>query len=210
MLSPPKLRRKRHRNSRLGCDTCKRRKVKCLEDLPQCKNCVRHKVKCDYLTKLPLELALLKKKVMVESLAKVAALMASPLPATPPDYPRHMPPPLPSYMGLPEGVPPHHQLFPQIYHMNPMTSFGLMPLGTPFSSFGSAIRPPPLKPAMIGRYTPTNVSRLVHTNVAIVNEEFPFFASVLEKAYTGDSAAFMAVIELSRYFLSTLTELKLN
>lgn len=42
-------RRRRHRNSRLGCATCKRRRVKCSEDLPACNNCVKHRVHCDYL-----------------------------------------------------------------------------------------------------------------------------------------------------------------
>lgn len=42
-------RRKKHRNSKLGCATCKRRRVKCLQDLPACTNCVKHRVHCDYL-----------------------------------------------------------------------------------------------------------------------------------------------------------------
>lgn len=42
-------RRKKHRNSKLGCATCKRRRVKCVEDLPACTNCVKHRVRCEYL-----------------------------------------------------------------------------------------------------------------------------------------------------------------
>lgn len=42
-------RRKKHRNSKLGCATCKRRRVKCFEDLPACTNCVKHRVHCEYL-----------------------------------------------------------------------------------------------------------------------------------------------------------------
>lgn len=49
-------RRKKHRNLRLGCATCKRRRVKCQENLPACTNCVKHKVECDYLHYLPLRL----------------------------------------------------------------------------------------------------------------------------------------------------------
>lgn len=49
MNPTPKLRRKRHRNSRYGCSVCKRRKVKCTEELPECRNCVKHKVRCSYL-----------------------------------------------------------------------------------------------------------------------------------------------------------------
>lgn len=41
--------RKKHRNSKLGCATCKRRRVKCLENLPACTNCLKHRVRCEYL-----------------------------------------------------------------------------------------------------------------------------------------------------------------
>lgn len=41
--------RKKHRNSKLGCATCKRRRVKCMEDLPACTNCIKHRVHCEYL-----------------------------------------------------------------------------------------------------------------------------------------------------------------
>lgn len=43
------LRRKKHKNSKLGCPTCKRRRVKCTENLPQCTNCVKHGTRCEYL-----------------------------------------------------------------------------------------------------------------------------------------------------------------
>ncbi|OBA19892.1 hypothetical protein METBIDRAFT_72615 [Metschnikowia bicuspidata var. bicuspidata NRRL YB-4993] len=42
-------RRKKHRNSKLGCPTCKRRRVKCLETLPECTNCEKHGSRCEYL-----------------------------------------------------------------------------------------------------------------------------------------------------------------
>lgn len=41
--------RKKHRNSKLGCATCKRRRVKCMENLPACTNCIKHRVHCEYL-----------------------------------------------------------------------------------------------------------------------------------------------------------------
>lgn len=41
--------RKKHKNSRLGCATCKRRRVKCAENLPACTNCLKHGVRCEYL-----------------------------------------------------------------------------------------------------------------------------------------------------------------
>lgn len=49
MAGPKAPRRKKHRNSKLGCATCKRRRVKCLEDLPECSNCAKHHSHCEYL-----------------------------------------------------------------------------------------------------------------------------------------------------------------
>lgn len=42
-------RRRRHLKSKLGCSTCKQRKVKCDERFPQCNNCIKRKVHCGYL-----------------------------------------------------------------------------------------------------------------------------------------------------------------
>ncbi|ETS81862.1 hypothetical protein PFICI_06864 [Pestalotiopsis fici W106-1] len=56
------LSRRSHAKSRLGCKTCKSRKVKCDEQKPECRNCVRHNVPCDFL----------------ESCAKVSALSPAP------------------------------------------------------------------------------------------------------------------------------------
>ncbi|KAG7662956.1 uncharacterized protein J8A68_003506 [[Candida] subhashii] len=44
-----KAKRRKHKNSKLGCPNCKKRRVKCSEDLPSCLNCRKHKVKCGYL-----------------------------------------------------------------------------------------------------------------------------------------------------------------
>ncbi|EDK45149.1 hypothetical protein LELG_03328 [Lodderomyces elongisporus NRRL YB-4239] len=44
-----KVKRRKHKNSKLGCPNCKKRRVKCSEDLPSCINCIKHKVKCGYL-----------------------------------------------------------------------------------------------------------------------------------------------------------------
>ncbi|ODV81251.1 uncharacterized protein CANTADRAFT_5207 [Suhomyces tanzawaensis NRRL Y-17324] len=41
--------RRKHKNSKLGCPNCKKRRVKCSEDLPSCTNCIKHLVKCGYL-----------------------------------------------------------------------------------------------------------------------------------------------------------------
>lgn len=49
MSTPKKTTRKRHKNSHLGCATCKQRRIKCDEELPACRNCLRAKLKCAYL-----------------------------------------------------------------------------------------------------------------------------------------------------------------
>ncbi|KAF2799665.1 hypothetical protein K505DRAFT_265305 [Melanomma pulvis-pyrius CBS 109.77] len=41
--------RRSHRKSRSGCKECKRRRIKCNEDKPQCTNCIRHGIACVYL-----------------------------------------------------------------------------------------------------------------------------------------------------------------
>ncbi|KAF7125541.1 hypothetical protein CNMCM5793_001780 [Aspergillus hiratsukae] len=42
--------RRTHQKSRLGCKTCKKRRVKCDEKKPTCTNCRQHAVICDYAT----------------------------------------------------------------------------------------------------------------------------------------------------------------
>ncbi|KAK9330758.1 hypothetical protein V1520DRAFT_339521 [Lipomyces starkeyi] len=41
--------RRSHTKSRAGCKTCKRRRVRCDELMPQCGNCSRHGCRCDFL-----------------------------------------------------------------------------------------------------------------------------------------------------------------
>ncbi|KAI0402995.1 hypothetical protein F4802DRAFT_327055 [Xylaria palmicola] len=41
--------RRTHQKSRLGCKTCKSRKIKCDERKPACGNCIRHHVECDFV-----------------------------------------------------------------------------------------------------------------------------------------------------------------
>ncbi|KFZ15964.1 hypothetical protein V501_02477 [Pseudogymnoascus sp. VKM F-4519 (FW-2642)] len=41
--------RRSHTKSRKGCDTCKRRHIRCDENFPQCKNCTKHNVRCPYI-----------------------------------------------------------------------------------------------------------------------------------------------------------------
>ncbi|CUM62840.1 uncharacterized protein PRCAT00000398001 [Priceomyces carsonii] len=41
--------RRKHRNSHLGCGTCKKRRIKCDENLPSCLNCFKGKLHCAYL-----------------------------------------------------------------------------------------------------------------------------------------------------------------
>ncbi|KAK4181455.1 hypothetical protein QBC36DRAFT_83363 [Triangularia setosa] len=40
--------RRSHTKSRKGCDSCKRRHIRCDESFPQCRNCTKHKVRCPY------------------------------------------------------------------------------------------------------------------------------------------------------------------
>lgn len=45
------VKRRKHTNLRLGCLNCKRKKIRCDENLPQCENCVRAKKEvCSYLS----------------------------------------------------------------------------------------------------------------------------------------------------------------
>lgn len=60
MSASKMARRKKHRNSKLGCATCKRRRIKCFEDLPACSNCVKHRVHCEYLDYTPHQLEVFK------------------------------------------------------------------------------------------------------------------------------------------------------
>lgn len=47
--SKKKNTRRKHRNSHLGCGTCKKRRIKCDENLPSCLNCLKGKLHCAYL-----------------------------------------------------------------------------------------------------------------------------------------------------------------
>lgn len=98
-MSKPVQRRRKHKNSKLGCNNCKKRKVKCLEDLPECRNCVKHKVRCGYLdytdaqkaelrnSKLSQEFELLTTVPLNESLTSIDSLRSqeshNPTPAFP-------------------------------------------------------------------------------------------------------------------------------
>ncbi|KAF2263855.1 hypothetical protein CC78DRAFT_260839 [Lojkania enalia] len=50
-MAESKVYKKRpHRKVKSGCATCKRRKIKCDEEKPQCSNCVRYSAECVYPT----------------------------------------------------------------------------------------------------------------------------------------------------------------
>jgi len=57
MVSPEEAKRGRrtHRKSRLGCQPCKQRKIKCDESKPVCANCVRREIECKFLSRKPRE-----------------------------------------------------------------------------------------------------------------------------------------------------------
>ncbi|KAF2112995.1 hypothetical protein BDV96DRAFT_579546 [Lophiotrema nucula] len=43
------IKRRSHRKSRLGCQNCKTRRIKCDERRPECTNCKKRQVRCDYV-----------------------------------------------------------------------------------------------------------------------------------------------------------------
>ncbi|KAF6528082.1 hypothetical protein HZS61_008384 [Fusarium oxysporum f. sp. conglutinans] len=49
-MAGTRRRRRRRSNprSRKGCETCKRRHMRCDENFPQCHNCTSHKFRCPY------------------------------------------------------------------------------------------------------------------------------------------------------------------
>ncbi|KAH8883718.1 hypothetical protein GQ53DRAFT_698913 [Thozetella sp. PMI_491] len=47
-------RRRAHTKSRLGCVECKRRRIKCNEEKPNCRSCIRHHLLCVYPNSAPL------------------------------------------------------------------------------------------------------------------------------------------------------------
>lgn len=49
VMKKKKNSRRKHRNSHLGCGTCKKRRIKCDETLPACLNCLKGKLHCAYL-----------------------------------------------------------------------------------------------------------------------------------------------------------------
>ncbi|KKK13205.1 hypothetical protein P175DRAFT_0470937 [Aspergillus ochraceoroseus IBT 24754] len=40
--------RRTHRKSKLGCENCKKRRIKCDEQKPACSNCLHHSIDCDF------------------------------------------------------------------------------------------------------------------------------------------------------------------
>ncbi|KAH6876799.1 hypothetical protein B0T10DRAFT_532512 [Thelonectria olida] len=48
MAPPRRCHRRSHPKSRKGCDTCKRRHIRCDENFPQCRNCTKYKFRCPY------------------------------------------------------------------------------------------------------------------------------------------------------------------
>ncbi|EXM12954.1 hypothetical protein V3481_007086 [Fusarium oxysporum f. sp. vasinfectum] len=48
MAGTRRRRRRSNPRSRKGCETCKRRHMRCDENFPQCHNCTRHEFRCSY------------------------------------------------------------------------------------------------------------------------------------------------------------------
>lgn len=71
--------RRKHRNSHFGCVTCKKRRIKCDEMLPQCFNCGKGKLHCAYLNldaraRSTLRMTQIKRKSCLEPLDEAMAL----------------------------------------------------------------------------------------------------------------------------------------
>ncbi|KZL79769.1 c6 zinc finger protein [Colletotrichum incanum] len=81
---PPQVSKKPHRKSKLGCQTCKRRKIKCDELKPACQNCVRHLVYCDFLKNDPAPLPTPSMHITLHSTANVTDEVVQSVQQTPP------------------------------------------------------------------------------------------------------------------------------
>lgn len=200
-MTAPKLRRKRHRNSKLGCNNCKRRKVKCLETLPQCTNCIKHRLECDYLHRTEEELAEIRLK---HSNAQVPPVVQVPPPPPPP--PLYYPPVTPN-----EYIPLQSQFYPQFVLMNPMTLYAHMPM----TSFPTVPLPQqPLAPTSTHppKLLPTMHQEIDHVSIAAIPHHLPsmgtldrtraYFSQMILDAYSGNSLAFTALLALAKHMWS--------
>lgn len=59
---PERKSRRTHKNSRDGCPNCKRKRIKCSEELPECHNCIKKQYRCGYMDFSEEKLELLRKK----------------------------------------------------------------------------------------------------------------------------------------------------
>ncbi|GKZ81329.1 hypothetical protein AnigIFM56816_005844 [Aspergillus niger] len=64
-----KVSRRSHQKSRLGCNNCKRRHIKCDELRPQCINCMNHSVICEYSPSTSLDMQPLSARASQSSLS---------------------------------------------------------------------------------------------------------------------------------------------
>lgn len=68
--------RRPHKKSHLGCKTCKKRRIKCDEQLPSCTKCTRSNIPCPYLDYTPQQIADHREKQSLIAAAGAAAAAA--------------------------------------------------------------------------------------------------------------------------------------
>ncbi|CCE72578.1 Piso0_000163 [Millerozyma farinosa CBS 7064] len=145
--------RRKHRNSHLGCGTCKKRRIKCDETLPACINCLKGKLHCAYLNldanaRNALRMAQYNQNVRQEKSEDdaVPGGVVGPDPSVhPPHQPSHLP--VPAQEGVPGGpypvpysiVQPHGQMAQPPYV--PYVSYHAMPYA---GVANVAVHPPPM------------------------------------------------------------------
>lgn len=116
--------RRKHRNSHLGCGTCKKRRIKCDENLPACLNCTKGKLHCAYMNldlsaRSALRMAQHNQNIRQDRHAHdhddALSLAPSIVPATTSPLSGTIPPaggsfavPYPILQAAPMGVPPQH------------------------------------------------------------------------------------------------------
>lgn len=148
--------RRKHKNSKIGCPNCKKRRVKCSEDLPSCLNCIKHKVKCGYLDYTPEQIdELIKAKELDEQESK------SSKPNTEPS----------SSSSAPTSRPHHAKSVASVQSRSSNSSGG-----TEYQLFNQPLPPQQPPPTMLNDFSHLN-PQLSHLNF---NDDYVFQNSITQ------------------------------
>ncbi|PSK46160.1 Multidrug resistance regulator 1 [Elsinoe australis] len=74
----PVKRRRFHKKTRLGCENCKKRKVKCDETHPSCANCERFELRCRYPARVGLPAAVVSQHRLEEEASRASTVVLTP------------------------------------------------------------------------------------------------------------------------------------